>query len=172
MQGAWAPDAQSFWRGRRTHQIERRFYRFIGTRAGVCSLRRHYGSFLTLRQKLDLSRAFQMRQMRQEAGPFVSYFTPQGLHSGTNVQQRAIPPLCKDLGLAPPKPDLDAHVSEFLARLAASIKRRVENIPVAPPEYVCCGSFIHADLACSVARVAVLFSGGVDCSLLAGLIHR
>ncbi|GMK59940.1 hypothetical protein CspeluHIS016_0901570 [Cutaneotrichosporon spelunceum] len=51
---------------------------------------------------------------------------------------------------------VEAEVDTFLSQLTAAVRRRVENIP-APPT--------------GGARVAVLFSGGVDCSLLVCLIH-
>ncbi|ORX34782.1 asparagine synthase-domain-containing protein [Kockovaella imperatae] len=53
--------------------------------------------------------------------------------------------------------DNESHVADFLQRLASSVRRRIENIP---------------NPRSGDARVAVLFSGGVDCSLLAALIHR
>ncbi|EIW67931.1 hypothetical protein TREMEDRAFT_72060 [Tremella mesenterica DSM 1558] len=49
----------------------------------------------------------------------------------------------------------DIHL--FIQNLTESIRKRTENIPVQSP---------------GVARIAVLFSGGVDCTLLCGLLHR
>lgn len=50
----------------------------------------------------------------------------------------------------------EAQCEEFLAALSESVRKRVANIP--PP-------------GTGDARVAVLFSGGVDCTLLAYMIH-
>ncbi|WVR03597.1 hypothetical protein IAU60_000589 [Kwoniella sp. DSM 27419] len=49
------------------------------------------------------------------------------------------------------------EVPRFIDELRASIKRRVENIP---------------DPSSGDARVAVLFSGGIDCTFLACLLHQ
>ncbi|KIR39870.1 cytoplasmic protein [Cryptococcus deuterogattii 99/473] len=55
--------------------------------------------------------------------------------------------------------DLAIHdaVDSFIDHLQASVRRRVENIP---------------DLAPGEAKVAVLFSGGIDCTFLAYLLHQ
>ncbi|AAW46095.1 cytoplasm protein, putative [Cryptococcus deneoformans JEC21] len=51
----------------------------------------------------------------------------------------------------------NAAVISFVDHLQASVRRRVENIP---------------DLAPGEAKVAVLFSGGIDCTFLAYLLHQ
>ncbi|WWC58141.1 uncharacterized protein I303_100676 [Kwoniella dejecticola CBS 10117] len=53
-------------------------------------------------------------------------------------------------------PKIKEEVPKFIEQLKESVKRRVENIP--NPEKGC-------------SRVAVLFSGGIDCTFLAYLIH-
>ncbi|WWD08959.1 hypothetical protein V865_007074 [Kwoniella europaea PYCC6329] len=53
-------------------------------------------------------------------------------------------------------PDIIAEVPEFIEQLKFSVRRRVENIP-------------EPDKGNS--RVAVLFSGGIDCTFLAYLLH-
>ncbi|CAK9785568.1 hypothetical protein CC85DRAFT_284464 [Cutaneotrichosporon oleaginosum] len=63
-----------------------------------------------------------------------------------------------ELPVSPPERLLavEAEVDSFLTHLTTSVRRRVENIPAPAP---------------GAARAAVLFSGGVDCSLLVCLIH-
>ncbi|WVQ62654.1 uncharacterized protein L199_000801 [Kwoniella botswanensis] len=53
-------------------------------------------------------------------------------------------------------PEIIAEVPEFIEQLISSVRRRVENIP-------------EPDKGNS--RVAVLFSGGIDCTFLAYLLH-
>ncbi|BEI81784.1 hypothetical protein CcaverHIS002_0209440 [Cutaneotrichosporon cavernicola] len=69
-----------------------------------------------------------------------------------------VTPVNRVLPASPPEQPaaVEAEVDVFLSQLTAAVRRRVENIP-APPV--------------GGARVAVLFSGGVDCSLLVCLIH-
>ncbi|WOO76947.1 Asparagine synthetase domain-containing protein 1 [Vanrija pseudolonga] len=52
-----------------------------------------------------------------------------------------------------------AECNTFVKNLLGSVRRRVENIPPPLP-------------GTSTARVALLFSGGVDCTLLASLVHQ
>ncbi|RSH81467.1 hypothetical protein EHS25_006824 [Saitozyma podzolica] len=61
--------------------------------------------------------------------------------------------------LPPPAipPISDEAIDEFIAHLQGSVRRRVENIPAPPP---------------GAARAAVLFSGGVDSTFLAYMLHR
>ncbi|OXG43600.1 cytoplasmic protein [Cryptococcus neoformans Bt120] len=54
-------------------------------------------------------------------------------------------------------PFIHDAVDSFVDHLQASVRRRVENIP---------------DLAPGEAKVAVLFSGGIDCTFLAYLLHQ
>ncbi|OCF41643.1 cytoplasmic protein [Kwoniella heveanensis CBS 569] len=53
-------------------------------------------------------------------------------------------------------PAVEAEVSRFIDHLRTSVRKRVENIPDPEP---------------GQARVAVLFSGGIDCTFLAYLLH-
>ncbi|KAL7418729.1 hypothetical protein Q5752_006412 [Cryptotrichosporon argae] len=50
-----------------------------------------------------------------------------------------------------------SEAAHFLYKLETSVRRRVEEVPAVPD---------------GQARLAVLFSGGVDCTLLAALVHR
>lgn len=51
-----------------------------------------------------------------------------------------------------------AEAARFLEHLTTSVRKRVDNIPdPASP---------------SIARVAILFSGGIDCTVLAYIVHR
>ncbi|ORY34239.1 asparagine synthase-domain-containing protein [Naematelia encephala] len=93
------------------------------------------------RDKLDLSRAL---VMRSSLGPGPSKWTCIP----------SINPSLPDSTSAPEPSSKD--VSDFISNLAAAVSRRITNIPSPLPEQ---------------ARAAVLFSGGIDCTVLAFLVH-
>ncbi|WVQ93551.1 hypothetical protein IAU59_000626 [Kwoniella sp. CBS 9459] len=61
-------------------------------------------------------------------------------------------------GIGPPSDDsaMDDEVPRFVDHLRSSVRKRVENIPDPEP---------------GQSRIAVLFSGGIDCTFLAYLLH-
>jgi asparagine synthetase B (glutamine-hydrolysing) len=63
-------------------------------------------------------------------------------------------------------------VETFIEELEASVRRRVENIPLRGDGWVSQLGDNGEKLIGSDPRVAVLFSGGIDCTFLAYLVHR
>jgi hypothetical protein len=67
---------------------------------------------------------------------------------------------------AEPPPEAGVSAELLLAALDEAVRRRVESAPAPTPAPA------DDDRVPSGARVAVLFSGGVDCMVIAALAHR
>ncbi|WRT63829.1 uncharacterized protein IL334_000754 [Kwoniella shivajii] len=96
--------------------------------------------------KMDLSSALRLRSNLEIAESSSSPWT----------RVTPINPTLPIPNVAVEHPDVQAEVPCFIRHLKESVRRRVENIP--EPE-------------ARQARVAVLFSGGIDCTFLAYLLH-
>jgi hypothetical protein len=114
----------------------------------------------------------------------------EGAYHAFHVRPRFGPPrICENLpriqltsevrvspiNTALPPPDIPLispdQVEEFISRLRESVRRRVENIPPPAAGYGSSSGLAHT-LTFSAGRVAVLFSGGVDSTLLAVMLHQ
>ncbi|WWC85826.1 uncharacterized protein L201_000693 [Kwoniella dendrophila CBS 6074] len=95
---------------------------------------------------LDLSDAMTQRKSLDEGGSSSSPWT----------RVTPINTILPTSDLPIENPLIHAEVPRFIEELKQSVKRRIENIPTPEKGY---------------ARVAVLFSGGIDCTFLAYLIH-
>jgi asparagine synthetase B (glutamine-hydrolysing) len=99
------------------------------------------------------------------AGHIVSHFPPLGLQnpiSDIDSQKNPIPPMNMEVPSEQPPPlTLDTpFVQELESKLRQSLALRIDEVPE-PPGYI----------QGQGAKVAVLFSGGLDCTLLARLSH-
>ncbi|WVW81812.1 hypothetical protein I302_103809 [Kwoniella bestiolae CBS 10118] len=95
---------------------------------------------------MDLSTALVQRSTLDQPGPSSSPWT----------RVTPINTILPSSELPVENPDIVSEVPRFIEQLKESVRRRVENIP--EPEK-------------GNSRVAVLFSGGIDCTFLAYLIH-
>ena len=79
----------------------------------------------------------------------------------TKIQEPSVPFFNREsLWSSPPRLDLESVAVAMLAeRLLASISLRVQDVPLPPS-----ATAVHP-------RVAILFSGGLDCTVLARLVH-
>ncbi|WVF65921.1 hypothetical protein IAT40_000659 [Kwoniella sp. CBS 6097] len=120
----------------------------LGGEGGVISLRNIIVSKAGDRLQMDLSSALYQRSTlyQAESSASASAFT-RVTPINTFI---ATPESSSD------NPAVDHEVSRFIEELRSSVRKRVENIPEPGP---------------GQARVAVLFSGGIDCTFLAYLLH-
>nr|XP_031863485.1 uncharacterized protein CI109_000735 [Kwoniella shandongensis]KAA5530557.1 hypothetical protein CI109_000735 [Kwoniella shandongensis] len=105
-------------------------------------------SFSALAEVLDMNRALRRR---------TNLDVPETSHSPWT----RVSPINATLPLSDPAfddPALDMEIERFIDALRNSVRRRVENIPTPG--------------TAGQARVAVLFSGGIDCTFLAYLLHQ
>ncbi|CAG8909503.1 unnamed protein product [Penicillium egyptiacum] len=89
-------------------------------------------------------------------------YLPGGAATDKRLKRKSIPPMNTSLPIEqPPALTTDSvFVEQLESKLRQSLELRIQNIPE-PPGYI----------AGETAKTAVLFSGGLDCTLLARLSH-
>jgi asparagine synthetase B (glutamine-hydrolysing) len=99
---------------------------------------------------------------------------PTLLDSNGCIQKLPFPPLNMDLSHGPISPlsPSSPSVSQLRRALIESLILRVRDIPERTnPGNLPCSVSLQPEMTGKPARVAILFSGGLDCTILARLVH-